>query len=246
MKKIALILALALSLSMAACKNEEVVEENQDEQSSADETSNIPEPPKPVEPAVGAHTGGSQYKNEYLKITGTFQTTSGNWNVTKDAELNTFAKTVAEMEKQDKLIDFHAKKQDGSTVVTVTIDNLAVNEEGSPITANTSVADYIDYTEKNLPFELASQGTICENITVGKTTFAEQDQRSVLSYDGKKYGEPFHQKMVFFKIDNYMAIVTVTAKGKVENGEIVSYGADVAEKTFQIFKSTEKNTEEKK
>lgn len=246
MKKIALILALALSLSMAACSKEEVVEETPDEQSSTDDTSNIPEPAKPAEPAVGAHTGGSQYKNDYLKITGSFQTTSGNWNVTKDAQLNAFSKTVDEMEKQDKLVDFHAEKQDGSVVVTVTIDNLAVNDEGSPITANTSVADYISHTEENLEFDLASQGTICENITVGKTTFAEQDQRSVLSYDGKKYGEPFHQKTVFFKIDNYMAIVTITAKGKVENGEIVSYGADVAEKTLQIFKSTEKKTEEKK
>ena len=245
MKKIALILALALSLSMAACSKEEVVEETPDEQSSTDDTANTPEPPKPVEPAVGIHNG-TTYKNDYLKTTGSFQTTSGNWNVTKDAQLNAFSKTVDEMEKQDKLIDFHAEKQDGSVVITVTIDNLAVNDEGSPITANTSVADYIAYTEQNIKFEFASQSAICENITVGKTTFAEQDQRSVLSYDGKKFGEPFHQKMVFFKIDNYMAIVTVTAKGKVENGEIVSYGADVAEKTLQIFKSTEKKAEEKK
>ena len=186
---------------------------------------------------------GTIYTNPYLEIIADFPDSYGYWSNTRDEDLNSFAKTVEELDKNDKLVDFHSEKQNRSAVVSVVYDNLAVNEEGSPLSVSTDLYEYIDYIKAGLPLELATVGAVVatdaggEYAITGKMDFAGKE-RDYISYNAVKVGVPFHQTTVMFKIDNYIITISATANGTKENGEIISYGEEEVSEILQMFKST--------
>ena len=194
----ALLLALLLTMSLAACGG------------GAEDTNG----PTPQKQFSAGTTTGNTYTNEYFGFTCTLDES---WVFLDRDQISQVTGQVSDILDSDSLsdvyasgkvvIEMYAGNTEGSTV-NVTVENLGV--------VNGAVYDeigYVDVSLKSLPDQMTTAGYSDVSAEMVTMTFAGA-QHYGISLSGKVNGSTLYETLVCIKEGNYMAVVTFATFGE--------------------------------
>lgn len=224
-KAVALLLALVLALSLAACGGKSAPVEDKTPTQSGESTENTgdsqetqtPNDAQSSEDAQGPefHRGtveGSTYTSDFF---GLMLTLDDNWIIANDEQLAQLGGLVADtfddetfkkqMEGGSTVYDLYCLNQTDNSSINITVQDLGslggimMNEE-----------TYADASLKGLPEVLASAGINVANLEKTTLDFAGSS-RTALKLDGTTGDVSLYETMVFVKNSSYIACITAAS-----------------------------------
>lgn len=218
-KTIALVLSLALLLSLCACGEKDVSGTVMPQETPANvegdvETSapsDMPADEAEEELQIGTTSGG-RYENAFLGIGCQLDE---NWTFASKEELAQLIGIVAEgfdngkyveqVKNADMFYDMHAIADEGLVSINVIFENMGVLH-GTVIDEER----YVQMVMENFEEQLTSAGLADIQTETGSVFFAGQE-RYGLRISGTYQGAPYYCQQVYIKEGSYMAVVSLAS-----------------------------------
>lgn len=235
-KTLSLLLALLLTITLAACggkgntenadnqgKSNTENEDNQDKSNTENKDNQGKNDHKEDTQLRPGTVEGSTYTSQFLGIRFVAE---GDWVIADDeqmAELSgivrdsfTDEKIQEQLEKGGTVMDLYAVNQADGSNLNIQLQKLSVLNGGLM-----SVDAFADASMKELPSTLASAGITVEKVEKTKVSFAGEEHVALV-LEGVVQGIPLYETMVLIKSGSYVGFVTATTFHENRTSELLA------------------------